>query len=71
MKLLLTSGRPDDEPPQTRQTCVCHVPPFDLRETIDQSRRGWIRSNCRLCGAFIGYRPAGKQSQKFDYPESN
>ncbi len=38
--------------------CETHLPPFDAVETKDTRRPGWIRSDCRLCGRFIGYRPA-------------
>lgn len=37
--------------------CQSHLPPFDAICTPDPKRRGWIRSQCRLCGRFLGYRP--------------
>jgi hypothetical protein len=43
------------------QLCISHNPPFDLIERPDVNRRGWIRSECRVCGKFIGYRPQGDE----------
>ena len=37
--------------------CLSHIPPFDAVESPDPSRHGWIRSDCRKCGKFLGYRP--------------
>lgn len=37
--------------------CETHLPPFDTVESEDKNRHGWIRSECRQCGRFIGYRP--------------
>lgn len=41
--------------------CEAHMPPFDAIENNDARRRGWVRSTCRLCGKFLGYRPATGQ----------
>ena len=38
--------------------CNQHLPPFDAVEEPDPKRFGFIRSNCRRCGRFIGYRQA-------------
>ena len=46
-------------PPHCRQ----HI---DRREWLDEpaaSRPSWIRTTCRLCGGFIGYRLANDQRQ--------
>lgn len=40
------------------ERCETHLPPFDAVETKDSRRPGWIRSDGRLCGRFIGYRRA-------------
>jgi hypothetical protein len=40
------------------ERCRCHVPPFDAVETTDPKRKGWLRTSCRRCGQFLGYRPA-------------
>lgn len=72
MKLVLTSGRPDAEFPQVARRCVCHIAPFDTIDRPDQSRIGWIRSQCRLCGAFLGYRMAPTNSERDkNQPERN
>jgi hypothetical protein len=36
--------------------CELHLPPFDALEEPDYRRLGYIRSTCRICGAFLGYR---------------
>lgn len=43
------------------ERCESHLPPFDAVETNDSKRRGWMRSTCRKCGRFLGYRPANGQ----------
>lgn len=45
-----------------RATPICrwHVPPFDLIDADDRARPGYVRSACRACGRFIGYRRADK-----------
>jgi hypothetical protein len=39
------------------ERCSFHIPPFDAIEWEDPQRPGYIRSDCRLCGCFLGYRP--------------
>jgi hypothetical protein len=41
------------------ERCTYHIPPFDAIEYEDQRRPGFIRSDCRLCGCFLGYCPKG------------
>ncbi len=36
--------------------CREHLPPFDAIEKPDKRRLGFIRSKCRHCGKFLGYR---------------
>jgi hypothetical protein len=36
--------------------CKEHLLPFDAIEITDIQRPGWVRSTCRLCGRFLGYR---------------
>ncbi|MDP1561995.1 MAG: hypothetical protein Q8M16_11505 [Pirellulaceae bacterium] len=38
------------------EPCGAHVPPFDAVEETDNRRPGFIRSKCRQCGRFLGYR---------------
>jgi hypothetical protein len=39
--------------------CVNHLQPFDAIEREEHTRPGFIRSDCRRCGRFLGYRPKG------------
>jgi hypothetical protein len=41
------------------ERCTHHILPFDAIEYEDPRRPGFIRSDCRLCGCFLGYRPMG------------
>lgn len=40
--------------------CNGHVPPFDVIDEPDLERSGFIRSKCRHCKRFLGYRRTGK-----------
>ena len=42
--------------------CSTHLPPFDTNDTADPRRPGWVRSECRKCGAFHGYRETARDS---------
>ncbi len=44
------------------ERCKSHLPPFDAIESADAFRPGWLRSTCRRCGKFLGYRPANGQA---------
>lgn len=37
----------------------CNVPPFEAMESPDvkNGRLDWVRSECRLCGRLLGFRP--------------
>lgn len=41
-----------------RPTPICsgHASPFDLIDERDPKRPSYIRSTCRACGRFVGYR---------------
>jgi hypothetical protein len=39
-----------------RPNCNPHNNPDNHIDTPDDRRPGWIRSKCRVCGRFVGYR---------------
>lgn len=41
---------------RANRDCEPHVPPFDQVDEPDRTRSGWVRSRCRRCGRFLGYR---------------
>ena len=48
-----------------RSQCRPHNNPDNYLDTPDSNRPGWIRTTCRICGKFIGYRP-DSSIDKFD-----
>jgi hypothetical protein len=40
------------------EPCGVHSPPLEMIDEPDKSRSGFIRSKCRHCGRFLGYRRA-------------
>ncbi len=45
--------------PDKPKLCGQHINPNDWSDEPTLERPGWIRTTCKLCGAFIGYRPNG------------
>lgn len=43
---------------QAPRRCSSHIDHRHWLDTPATGRPGWIRTTCRLCGAFIGYRPS-------------
>jgi hypothetical protein len=43
---------------EIQRSCRYHIMPFDAIESEDPRRPGVIRSDCRHCGQFLGFRPA-------------
>ncbi|MHB8860991.1 MAG: hypothetical protein ACYC6N_01215 [Pirellulaceae bacterium] len=41
----------------TNTRCVVHLDPTHWEEKPAANRPGWLRSTCKRCGTFIGYRP--------------
>lgn len=48
---------------RTPRRCLTHTA-ADLLDEPAPRRPGWIRSTCRRCGGFVGYRPAEPQARK-------
>lgn len=64
LELLAASQQPPREPKQfagvlltgKTEPCQGHPQPLDMIDEPDKSRPGFIRSKCRHCGKFLGYR---------------
>ena len=58
--LLLDLQRLWRQPPnaKTPPRCSTHIEPRDWLDEPAPNRSGFIRSTCRRCGGFVGYRPA-------------
>lgn len=53
---------------ETLAGCGSHNNPEQYADEPDPRREGWIRTTCRACGRFLGYRPADlDQVQKSDW----
>jgi hypothetical protein len=50
--------------------CITHIPPFTSIDTEPNDRPGWIRSRCKLCGTFLGYRLKDHESAAVTMPEA-
>jgi len=54
-----------DKPPR----CPSHIDPRDWLDRPAPSRPGWIRTTCRRCGVFIGYRLADLPKKRHRSPK--
>ena len=60
---LLAILRRDSTAPSKK--CVQHITSQDWTDEPAINRPGWIRTTCRRCGRFIGYRPARMDTNTF------
>lgn len=61
--------RASDRPPlavgaEPPRRCSWHLDVNDWQDEPAPGRTGWIRTSCRKCGTYIGYRPEAKSSAK-------
>ena len=54
--------QPTPTPTHRPARCITHIPPFTSIDTEPNDRPGWIRSRCKLCGTFLGYRLKANES---------
>lgn len=63
-KSLDVEKQPENEPKQSTdflltgktEPCRFHVHPYDLLDEPDEQRCDYVRSHCRHCRKFLGYR---------------
>ena len=48
---------PVGEEPSGPTRCLQHIDPKNWLDATVAGRPGWIRTTCRRCEAFVGYRP--------------
>lgn len=53
---------PEPGPTIKQRRCSSHLSRADWLDAPAPNLAGWIRTSCRRCGAFIGYRPRDEQS---------
>ena len=47
-----------------RSRCRPHNNPDNYIDVPDDRRPGWVRSKCKLCGCFVGYRDTNRYTCK-------
>lgn len=47
-----------------RPNCNPHNNPDNYIDVPDDRRPGWVRSTCKLCGCFVGYRDTTRYTGK-------
>ena len=53
--------------PTGKPRCTSHLNRRDWLTEPASNRPGWLRTTCRRCGSFIGYRPADKRVDRIDF----